>query len=125
MKGFFYCEICGNLVGQIKDGGGALVCCGTDMVELKANAVDAAQEKHIPVFSVDGKNIDVKVGSAAHPMEADHSIEWVYIATKDGAQRKALSPGMEPETSFALSDGDELVAVYAYCDKHGLWGAQV
>ena len=28
-----------------------------------------------------------------------------------------------PEVTFALVDGDEVEAVYAYCNLHGLWKA--
>ena len=35
----------------------------------------------------------------------------------------SLHPGDKPEASFALSQGDEAQAVYAYCNLHGLWKA--
>ena len=36
-------------------------------------------------------------------------------------QRKELHPGEAPEACFALCEGDEVEAVYAYCNLHGLW----
>ena len=56
-------------------------------------------------------------------MLEEHSIEWVSLQTKQGSQRKALKAGDRPEVSFALCDGDEVEAVYAYCNLHGLWKA--
>ena len=40
-----------------------------------------------------------------------------------GNQRKELHPGEKPEVCFALCEGDEVEAVYAYCNLHSLWKA--
>ena len=120
---FFVCEICGNMVGLIKNGGGKLVCCGTPMKELQAGTSDGAKEKHVPVVKVDGSKVTVEVGEVSHPMEADHYIEWIYIKTKKGGHRIALSPGDAPKAEFIMVDGDEFVAAYEYCNKHGLFMA--
>ena len=120
---FFICEHCGNIVASVNDSGVPVVCCGEKMQRLEAGSVDASKEKHVPVISVDGNIVTVTVGSVAHPMESAHSIEWVSLQTKQGNQRKALLPGEKPEVKFALCDGDEVVAAYAYCNLHGLWKA--
>ncbi|NLB80284.1 MAG: desulfoferrodoxin FeS4 iron-binding domain-containing protein, partial [Clostridiaceae bacterium] len=65
---FYRCEVCGNLVGLVNNGGGELVCCGQPMVMLKANTQDAAVEKHVPVLAKDGDIITVTIGSVDHPM---------------------------------------------------------
>ena len=65
----------------------------------------------------------VKVGSVEHPMLPEHYIEWVSLQTKQGNQRKELHPGEKPEVCFALCEGDEVEAVYAYCNLHSLWKA--
>ncbi|MDD4779370.1 MAG: desulfoferrodoxin family protein [Tissierellia bacterium] len=118
---FFRCNLCGNLVGMIHESGVKLVCCGQEMEELVANTVDAAYEKHIPVVEVDGNIVTVTVGSTIHPMVEEHYIQWIYLVTKEGAQRKCLQPGQEPVAKFALTEGDEVVAAYEYCNLHGLW----
>jgi superoxide reductase len=117
---FFYCKRCGNLFGVISDSGVTPVCCGEPMTELTANSVDASLEKHVPVVTVSGDRVTVKVGSAPHPMQEDHYIQWIYLHTEHGGQRKALKPGDEPEAEFTLC-GDKAVEAYAYCNKHGLW----
>ena len=122
-KRFFRCNTCGNIIGVIKDGGGPLVCCGQPMQELKANTTDAAQEKHVPVVTVTGSNVKVCVGRVAHPMLAEHFIEWIHLETKKGAQMAHLQPGDKPEAEFSLAPGDEAIAAYAYCNLHGLWKA--
>ena len=65
----------------------------------------------------------VTVGEVEHPMLDVHYIEWVSIQTKFGNQRKALKPGDKPQACCALCDGEEIEAVYAYCNLHSLWKA--
>ena len=91
------------------------------MKEIIPNTTDASAEKHVPVIKVDGRHVVVEVGSVAHPMVDVHYIEWIAIATKQGAQRKILNPGDKPEAVFELAGGDEFVEAYAYCNLHSLW----
>ena len=44
------------------------------MQQLTPNSVEASGEKHIPVVTVEGDKIKVSVGSAEHPMLAEHFI---------------------------------------------------
>lgn len=118
---FFICNTCGNLVSLLNEGGGTLVCCGKEMEELVPNTVDAAVEKHVPVIEVEGNKVTVKIGSVTHPMVDEHWIEWIYLETKEGVQRKCLKPGDEPKAVFVLNDGDEVVSAYEHCNIHGLW----
>lgn len=120
-KKFYICRHCGNLVGMVFDSGVNPVCCGEKMEELKANVTDASGEKHVPVVTVDGDIVTVRVGSVPHPMEEKHYIQWIYLDTEKGGQRKVLKPGDEPVAKFALTDGDEPIGAYEYCNLHGLW----
>ncbi len=121
MKAKFYiCRKCGNLVGMVHDAGVPLMCCGQKMDVLEANTVDASGEKHLPVVTVADDVLTVNIGSVPHPMGEDHLIEWVFVETEHGGQRKALKAGDAPTVEFALKD-DKPVAVYAYCNLHGLW----
>ena len=95
------------------------------MTELVPNTVDAAQEKHVPVIEVSGNTVTVKVGAAAHPMVEEHYIQWVYLQTEKGGQRRCLTPGGKPEATFALVEGDKPLAAFAYCNLHGLWKSEV
>lgn len=121
---FFICKHCGNLVGMVHNAGVPMMCCGAKMEELKPNTTDAAQEKHVPVVSVSGNVVRVEVGSVAHPMTEEHLIEWICLETDRGAQRKSLAAGGAPVVEFALQD-EKPIAVYAYCNLHGLWKADV
>ncbi len=121
---FYICEHCGNLIGMINDAGVPMMCCGQKMTELIPGTVEASREKHIPVVTVEGNTVKVEIGSVAHPMTEEHSILWVYLQTDRGGQRKNLEPGTAPAVTFALAD-EKPVAVYAYCNLHGLWKADI
>ena len=122
MAQFFKCKKCGKIIEIVNKGCPVLVCCGDEMTELKANTTDGASEKHVPVIETNGNSVTVKVGSAVHPMEADHYIQWIEIETDKGVQRKYLTPGEEPKAQFTLT-GEKLLSAYEFCNKHGLWKA--
>ncbi|MBO5226510.1 MAG: desulfoferrodoxin [Ruminococcus sp.] len=118
---FYICEHCGKIVALVKESGVPVMCCGQKMKEIIPGTTDASVEKHVPVYRIENNIVKVKVGEAEHPMLPEHYIEWISIQTKEGNQRKALKPGIPPEICFALCDGDEVEAVYAYCNIHSLW----
>ena len=121
---FYICRHCGNLIGMVNDAGVPMSCCGEKMEMLVPNSVDASNEKHVPVVSIEGDVVHVKVGEVAHPMVKEHFIQWVYLHTERGGQRKSLKPGEAPEVSFTLN-GDKAIAVYEYCNLHGLWVKEI
>ena len=122
---FYICKHCGNMIGMIKSSGVNVVCCGDPMTELKPNTVEASQEKHLPVVTIEGNIVKVKVGSVEHPMTEEHHIAWIYLETEQGGHRKTLAVGSKPEAEFALAGGDKVVGVYEYCNLHGLWLTKV
>ena len=121
---FFICKHCGNMVGLIDNKGVPMVCCGEKMTELVPNTVEASVEKHLPAVTETEGGIEVQVGSVPHPMTEEHHIAFVYVETRCGGQRKGMSPGDEPKAAFSFAD-DEPVAVYAYCNLHGLWKTEL
>ena len=121
---FYICEHCGNIVGMIHNSGVPMMCCGQKMTKLEAGVVEASHEKHIPVVTVEGNTVRVNVGSVTHPMSEEHHIAWVYLQTNRGGQRKCLDVTGAPEVTFALAD-ETPVAVYAYCNLHGLWKSEL
>lgn len=118
---FLMCEKCGNIVAVVKESGIKIMCCGQPMSEIIPGTVEASKEKHIPVYTVEGNKVLVVVGETEHPMQEEHYIEWISIQTKHGNQRKTLKPEEKPEVYFLISEDDEVEAVYAYCNLHGLW----
>lgn len=118
---YYICERCGNIIEFVLDKGVPVMCCGTKMTELVPGTSDGAQEKHVPVVAVQENKVIVTVGEVEHPMMEKHFIEWIAIETKRGSQKINLSYTDAPKAEFALSNGDEFIAAYAYCNLHGLW----
>ncbi|MBQ5690895.1 MAG: superoxide reductase [Alistipes sp.] len=93
------------------------------MKELVPNTVDASNEKHVPVVTkVDEHHIKVEVGSVAHPMLPEHHIAFIYVETEDGGIRIDLKD--KPEAVVCVCDSKP-IAVYEYCNLHGLWKTEL
>ena len=120
---FYQCAHCGKIIAVVKESGVPVMCCGQKMQEIIPGTTDASLEKHVPVYKVEGDKVYVTVGSVEHPMLPEHYIEWISLQTKSGNQRKPLQPGQAPKACFSLCEGDEVEAVYAYCNLHSLWKA--
>jgi len=121
---FYICEKCAKLIGMINGSPCPTMCCGEEMKPLEPGTVDASLEKHVPVVNIEGNIVKVNVGSVDHPMLEEHSILWVYLQTDKGGQRKNLEVGKAPCVEFALAD-EKPLAVYAYCNLHGLWKTDI
>ena len=117
----YKCEVCGNIVEVLHEGVGELVCCGQPMKLLMANTVDAAKDKHVPVIEKTAAGVQVKVGSAAHPMEEKHYIEWIEIIADGKAYRQFLKPGDAPQATFDIQANK--IEAREHCNIHGLWKA--
>ena len=114
------CPQCGALVKVINDCHCAcgLICCDNNMVEVKANSVDASFEKHVPTYEIENNQIKVKVN---HVMDEDHFIEWVMFVTDEKEETIYFKPGDVAEVVFPNNKG----ILYAYCNKHGLWSKTI
>lgn len=116
---FYKCSHCGNVVVKMVDSGVPVVCCGEKMQELEANTVDASAEKHLPfVTKLDGCSIKVEVGNVHHPMTPEHHIAFIYVETERGGIQVNLKN--EPVAEICVCKSKP-VAVYEYCNLHGLW----
>ena len=115
------CPSCGALVKVINDCHCkcGIECCGEQMIEVKANSVDAAVEKHVPNFEKKDGKIYVTVN---HVMEEDHYIEWISLVTGEKEEYVYLTPGKE---AIAVFDDVNSGILYAYCNKHGLWSKEI
>ena len=115
---FYKCNECKNIIEIIEENSSNIICCGKAMKKLEANTVDAAVEKHIPVYEKVEDELVVRVGEIEHPMEKDHYIMWIAQVTENKVTRVKLYPEQSTETRFPYIPGSTL---YAYCNKHGLW----
>ncbi len=120
MLKLYKCDKCGAVLEVANDGHG-ITCCGEPMKELTANTTDAAVEKHVPAVEIEGNTVKVKVGDVEHPMTEAHLIQFIWLVTSDGVQKKALTHEDKPEATFALAEGVKPVAAYEYCNLHGFW----
>jgi superoxide reductase len=120
---FFKCNHCGNVIIKVVDSKVPVFCCGEEMAELVANTEEASVEKHLPVVTkLDDCSIKVEVGSVPHPMLAEHHIAFIYVETENGGIRMDLSE--KPEAVFCTCV-EKPIAVYEYCNLHGLWKTEM
>ena len=119
---FYKCLTCGNIIYLINGNENNLQCCGKSLTKLTANTNEAAIEKHIPQFIVENNKIIVTVGEILHPMEENHYIMWIAMASGNDIEIYNLKPTDEPKTIFEFKKD---ATIYAYCNKHGLWKNEV
>lgn len=115
---YYKCPVCGNVIEVVNGDVNRVRCCGQELVLLEANTVDAAVEKHVPVYEIVDNEIIVKVGEVIHPMEEKHFITFVSLVTNDRVIRVDLKPGDEPIVRFPYIKDS---IIYEYCNIHGLW----
>jgi len=120
----YRCEVCGNIVQVVHSGGGTLVCCGKEMIELEEKNVDEGLEKHVPVLTVKGNIVTVKVGSIPHPMEDTHFIEFIQLLVDGNIYTQYLKPGDLPQAVFNLPEQYSEIYAIEYCNIHGLWSSK-
>jgi superoxide reductase len=120
--GIYKCDICGNIISMVYDGGGDLVCCGQEMTLLKVKTMaEEGKEKHVPVLEAKGNIVTVKIGSIPHPMEEKHHIMLIRLLQSGNViAEKYLQPGEKPEATFIVEKTTDLQA-QEYCNLHGLW----
>lgn len=122
---FYLCTTCGNLIVKFVNGGPVPVCCGHEMVRLHPNTIDGVSEKHLPVVHhLDAHTIEVTVGTLPHPMEGRHHICFICLETEHGIQVRWLDNDSAATVIFTLGN-EKPVAVYAYCNIHGLWKTEI
>ena len=116
------CIHCGATVKVMEDcncEGCGIICCNEPMKVMVPNSVYAAVEKHVPTYEIVDDEIVVKVN---HVMEKEHYIEWISLVKENKEYTVKLYPEQNAECRFPyLKDA----TLYAYCNKHGLWKAEV
>jgi len=83
------------------------------------------REKHVPLVHEEKGKVYVQVGSVPHPMTPEHYIDWIYVLTDQGIRIKPLHPNQEPKAVFPLNEGEVVLEVFAHCNLHGLWKADI
>lgn len=117
----FFKGKCGTVVTKLFEAD----CEGGHLEELIPNTTDAAGEKHVPVITINGQEVTVKVGEVSHPMMEAHYITFIALETDKGEIIRQLKPGEEPSAVFTIGTDEKVIAAYEYCNLHGLWKAEV
>lgn len=121
---FYFCETCGNLLVAAIASGVIPYCCGDEMTLLQPNVTDGKLEKHVPVVNMTSDHsMTVNIGSEPHPMTPEHNIRFVCLETTTEFIIHYLSEEDVPEVCICFSG--KPVAVFAYCNLHGLWRTDV
>lgn len=120
----YKCDKCGNIVEMLHEGPAEIICCGQPMMKMEEKTADWKNEKHVPIAEPIEGGLRIKVGSTAHPMTAEHYIEWIEIVNGDYINRKYLKPGDKPEAEFMIPNKAHLL-LRSYCNVHGLWKNQL
>ena len=108
---------------KLKGAKAPMMCCGEKMMELIPNSTNANILKHMPVvYRLDSCKIKVEVGSVPHPMLPEHHVEFIYVKCKKGGIMVEVSNKSE---AIVCTCQDDPVAVYEYCNLHGLWRAEL
>ena len=104
--------------------------------EESAEKSKEAAIKHIPAVTVNRKcglipdqscvDITVRVGTALHPMESAHFIQFIdcYVDDKH-VSRVLLTPGVFAAGAFHLKTPGSKVKVVENCNLHGYWKTEV
>lgn len=121
MKLFYECPYCGNIVVFENFSGIVPVCCGDEMKELVPGSTDASTEKHIPKCIPEEQKIKVCIGEELHPTTSNHYIDWIAMETNRGYYKRNIPRGRAPKVCFNLGKEESPVAVYSFCNLHGLW----
>ena len=117
---FYFCNSCGNLFIAAIASGVMPYCCGEKMTLLKPNTTDGNKEKHVPVVEYTSQHsMTVKIGAMPHPMAPQHSIRFVCLMTDVECIVRYLNAEDPPEVCIRFNG--KPIAVYAYCNVHGLW----
>lgn len=92
-----------------------------ELVRVLVEKHEGDETKHQPIITKEEKSVKVKIGNIMHPMTHEHHISMIFLKTKQGGQYKLLSYTETPIVSFELTEDDEPLEVYGYCNLHGLW----
>ena len=124
---FFECKSCKTLVYLLEKEGCLPSCCGEEMKEatIHTSSEQTGSEKHVPIVREENGKVYVKVGEVPHPMLEKHYIDWIFLVTDKGTQRKNLHQNMAPEALFQIGEDEIVIAVYAHCNIHGIWKADL
>ena len=112
-KGKIYvCPVCGNVIRTI--GEAVISCCG---ITLPPADPEPSDSEHCIRSEIVEDEYYVTVD---HPMDREHFISFLAAVSDQGVQFVKLYPEGNAEARFKM---DRVSALYAYCNRHGLFRA--
>lgn len=111
---FYVCPVCGNIVQSV--GKGAFSCCGIRLPELEPEDAD---DSH---FINRELNDGAYYVTIKHEMEKSHYISFLCYVTSDRTELVKLYPEQNASVRFQKRGHGY---IYAYCNRHGLFGVTV
>ncbi len=111
LRGRLYvCPACGNI---IQAAGEAVVsCCGITLPPQEAEEADAEHRIRTEIVE------DEYFVTLQHPMTKEHFISFLMAVSDRGTQFVKLYPEGNAEARFKING---VKALYAYCNRHGLF----
>lgn len=91
-----------------------------DLEKVEIKETDAG-EKHVPQVTINQNIVEVVVGSNLHPMTPEHYIEYIVLETDKGYYVKITKDLKEARCKHCLENDEKLLAVYSYCNLHGVY----
>ena len=113
-----YAPSSGKVIMEMNDVDAEILCKDEVFVELPVQN-NEDWETHEPVINRNGDFFSVNIASDDHPMEVDHHIAFVILQYEKGYRVVYFDEGEKPEVKFYQDE--PVIAVYAYCNQHGLW----
>ncbi len=111
---FYFCPVCGNV---IHSSGSALIsCCGITLPPLQTEDPDPDHEITV---TADGDELFAEM---RHPMTKQHSVSFMAAVSDNGIQLIKLYPEGPAEARFKKG---RVKRIFAYCNHHGLFRADV
>ena len=107
---FYVCPVCGNVLAST--GEASIICHGVELMPL---APDDSDECHMISMEQIEDELFVQVN---HSMTKRHYISFLAAVSPDRVQLVKTYPESNAEARFKI---DQISAVYAYCNKDGLF----
>lgn len=119
---FFRCDTCGRIDLWEQDSLETGICCGRKMKELPVNDNEEFFERHEPILNRGKNHVYVTIGYPDHVMNEEHHIDWLALETTEDV--RIVYPRLGKPVSVDCYPKEPVIAVYAYCNQHGLWKTQ-
>lgn len=111
---FYVCPICGNVI--FATGEAVICCCGLTLPPIEAELTDDAHKINIEVIE------DEYYVTVSHEMSKEHYISFFAAVTDNGVMITKMYPEQLAEARFKIN---RTHAIYAFCNRHGLFKVKI